>query len=116
MSEKFRPKRQEGFGQSPGSLFAGDPVSGNEPGGSVIVSHGPYMEHLPVGRMTIGDIRSRFSDRLDIDPLSHAVLDGHEADEDTVVRGGQLLTFIRQSGEKGSLPVPAGRSRDGEST
>lgn len=101
MAEKLKSRQRERFGKTPGGLFAGDPVEEDGSGGTVMVSHGPYMEHLPVGNMTIRDIRSRFCDRLDIDPLSRAVLDGHETDENTVVQVGQLLTFVRKAGEKG---------------
>jgi hypothetical protein len=56
--------------------------------------------------MTVRQIRERFGDRLDIDPQSQAILDGNEVNETTVVRTGQLLTFVRKAGEKG---VPASR-------
>ena len=68
---------------------------------AVTVCHGPYAEELPVGNMSVGAIRERFSDRLDIDPESQAIVDGNEVDENTVVRAGQLLTFVRKAGEKG---------------
>ena len=71
--------------------------------GTVMVSHGPYMERLPVGNMTVSEIRMRFSDRLDIDPQSQAVLDGQEVAEDTRVTIGQALAFVRKAGEKGTL-------------
>jgi len=69
--------------------------------GRVTVCHGPYCEDLPVGGLTVGSVRERFRDRLDIDPASQAVLDGREVTDGTVVRQGQLLTFIRRAGEKG---------------
>ena len=68
---------------------------------TVTVCHGPYLEELPVGNMSVGVIRERFGDRLDIDPESQAVVDGHEVGENTIVRTGQLLTFVRKAGEKG---------------
>jgi len=67
----------------------------------VTVCHGPYSETLPVAEMTVGAIRARFSDRLDIDPESTAIVDGHEVGEGTTVGAGQCLTFIRKAGEKG---------------
>jgi hypothetical protein len=51
--------------------------------------------------MTVQQIRERFGDRLDIDPQSQAIVDGNEVNESTVVRAGQLLTFVRKAGEKG---------------
>ncbi|MBT8439386.1 MAG: hypothetical protein KJO91_06625 [Gammaproteobacteria bacterium] len=68
---------------------------------TVTVSHGPYLERLPVANMSVGDIRERFSDRLDIDPLSLAVVDGQEVDANTIVKVGQHITFVRKAGEKG---------------
>jgi hypothetical protein len=61
------------------------------------------MERLPVGNMTVSEIRMRFGDRLDIDPLSQAVLNGQEVDENTRVTIGQALAFVRKAGEQGSL-------------
>jgi hypothetical protein len=59
------------------------------------------MERLPVGNLTVSEIRMRFGDRLDIDPQSQAVLDGQEVDESTRVTIGQALAFVRKAGEKG---------------
>jgi hypothetical protein len=66
-----------------------------------IVCHGPYSEELPVADMSIQAIRDRFGDRFDIDPESQAIIDGREVEETTLVRPGQLLTFVRKAGEKG---------------
>ena len=70
----------------------------------VTVTHGPYAERLPVGEMTVREIRSRYQDRLDIDPDSQAVVDGREVGDDVVVRGGEMLMFVRKAGEKGVAP------------
>jgi hypothetical protein len=67
----------------------------------VSVSSGPYGEYLPVGNMTVAEIRRRFSDRLDLAPDSQAVLNGHDVSDDIVVRPGQSLRFTRRAGEKG---------------
>ena len=68
---------------------------------TAMVSHGPYAEALPVGGMTVLEIRRRFGDRLDIDPESIPIIDGEQATEDTVVSEGQSLIFTRRAGEKG---------------
>ncbi len=68
---------------------------------TAMVSHGPYAEALPVGGMTVLEIRRRFGDRLDIDPESIPIIDGEQATEDTVVGEGQSLIFTRRAGEKG---------------
>ena len=70
----------------------------------VNVSSGPYAESLPVGNMTVGEIRRRFRDRFDLDPHSQAVLDGHDVGDDVLVRPGQALMFSRRAGEKGQAP------------
>lgn len=89
------------LGGSLGSLFA-EP---HEPAGLVTVAVGPYVERLPIGNSTVGEIRNRFRQRFDIDPRSMAVVDGHEVGNDTVVRTGQVLMFVHQSGEKGVSKV-----------
>ena len=66
-----------------------------------MVACGPYAEQLPVARMTVGEIRARFRDRLDIDSRAVAVLDGQDVNDQTVVRAGQVLSFVQRSGEKG---------------
>ncbi|MBM4037804.1 MAG: hypothetical protein FJ290_04755 [Planctomycetes bacterium] len=99
MMERTRPPREGGSG-SPSIL--GSPFGPRaDQGGPVNVSHFPYTESLPVGGMSVAQIRSRFRDRFDIDPTSQAVLDGDEVGDDTVVRAGQSLAFIRRAGEKG---------------
>lgn len=70
-------------------------------GGLVTVLHAPYTEQLPVGEMSVQSIRDRFRDRLDIHPDAVAFVDGHQADDDTIVHEGQRLMFMRPSGEKG---------------
>ena len=98
MSEQFK-RRQEQASAVPsvlGDVFAPRPETP-----MVSVSHGPYLEELPVANMTVSQIREHFGDRLDIDPQSQAVVDGQEVDDSTVVSNGQLLTFVRKAGEKG---------------
>jgi len=67
----------------------------------VTVSHWPYCERLPVGDMTVSEIRRRYADRFDIDPQSVATVDGRESDGETIVTAGQTLMFVRRAGEKG---------------
>lgn len=87
-----------GFG-GPRSNLLDDP---DAPAGLATVTSGPYAEQLPVSNLTVREVRARFSDRLDIDPASQATLDGHEVSEDTVVRAGQVLSFLHRAGEKGA--------------
>lgn len=99
MQEIIRNERESG-GSGPGGLgdiFARDAV------GLVTVHHGLHTEQLPVANLTVGQIRSRFRDRLDIDPRSRAQIDGQDVSDDVVVRAGQMVMFVRQAGEKGDV-------------
>lgn len=100
MTEQIRRRRPEA--EPTGAGGADDPFAGQvEPDRTVTVSHGPYLERLPVANMSVHQIRVRFGDRLDIDPQSQAVIDGQEADENTIAQVGQHITFVRKAGEKG---------------
>ena len=90
-----------------GDLFADGGVQA-----PVTVCHGTFSEQLPVGGETVSEIRAAYADRFHLDPLSQAVVDGDEVDDDTVVEAGQLLLFVRPGGEKG-LGAPAARSAGG---
>ena len=81
-----------------GGLFDDMPEA---PVGMVEVAHGTYSERLPAANMTVGEVRARFGDRLDIHPNAQARLDGHPVSDDTTLRAGQLVNFVRPSGEKG---------------
>jgi len=103
MQEQIR-RRREAHSSGPqgqDDLFADD---ASVPA-LVTINHGPYTEQLPVANMTVGEIRTRFRDRFDIDPHSQALLDGQEVGDDTIVRPGQLLMFSRKAGEKGAVAV-----------
>ena len=82
-----------------GSIFAEDE---DESGAQVTVVSGHNGEQLPVGNMSVREIRARFRDRFDLDPRSQAVVDGNDVGEDTVVRAGQVLVFTHRAGEKGT--------------
>ena len=82
----------------------------DDSGGLVQVGTGLYSERLPVGGMTIEDVRERFADLLDIDPGAHPVIDGQlVTDESTRVEPGQQLAFVRHAGEKGRRSAVVGR-------
>jgi hypothetical protein len=97
MAERKHTENERGAGgpSSSGDSFGGDDTR------LVTVSHGPYAERLPAGEMTVREIRARYRDRLDIDPDSQAVVDGREVSENVVVRGGEMVMFVRKAGEKG---------------
>lgn len=97
--QRTRPRRELfGSGGGLGSIF-GDAT---DQGQMVTVHHGLHTENLPVAGMTVAEIRRRFADRLDLDPRSTAQIDGRDVGNDTVVRSGQMIFFMRNSGEKGS--------------
>jgi hypothetical protein len=99
MPEQVRRQSDETWGGGPGldDLF-------DAPGTCVPVTvcSGLYVEQLPVGNMSVGEVRARYADRFDIDPASQAVLDGRDVDDQTVIKPGQRLTFVRRAGEKGT--------------
>jgi hypothetical protein len=55
--------------------------------------------------MNVSEVRRRFQDRLDIHPEAIALLDGNPVDDTTRVGAGQMLMFVRPSGEKGGAPA-----------
>lgn len=97
MNERIRPQTQRQTGGGGAGLFDN---SGSSPA-LVTVSSGPFLEQLPVGNFSVGEIRRRFADRFDIDPQAQAVLNGQAVDDQVVVQPGQALMFTRRAGEKG---------------
>ena len=69
--------------------------------GRVDVIHGVYAHSLPLAGMTIRQARAELTDRMNIGPEAVAVIDGAEADEEEVLREGQVLNFVTPAGEKG---------------
>jgi hypothetical protein len=69
--------------------------------GRVDVIHGVYAHSLPLAGMTVRQARTELEERMNIDPESLAVVDGLEAEEDSVLREGQVLNFLTPAGEKG---------------
>lgn len=98
MQEVIRTRQIEQPGPAGlGSIFD---ARGASPGIATVQS-GAHVEPLPVGGMTVGEVRRRFRDRFDIASTSQATLDGQDVSDNTVVRAGQRLAFIRPAGEKG---------------
>jgi hypothetical protein len=98
MLETTQLRHREDFEPGPGS----DVFDHCTTGGLVTVNHGLHTEQLPVGNMTVGEIRARYADRFDIDPLSQGQIDGRNVADSTVVQPGQMLMFVRYAGEKGT--------------
>jgi hypothetical protein len=98
MQEKKRQKLAQPSDSSGNDFFD---APGDGVGGPVEVTHGAYTERLPAGEMTVAQLRARFADRLDIHPQATALIDGNAAGDDTRVHTGQVVMFVRPSGEKG---------------
>jgi hypothetical protein len=87
----------------------GGPALGQDPFGDgfaagerhVEVIHGVYSHSLPLVGMTVAQARDELTDRMNIDPDAVSVVDGQEVDENTVLQEGQVLNFVKRSGEKG---------------
>lgn len=69
--------------------------------GRVDVIHGVYAHSLPLAGLTIRQARSELQERMNIATDAVAVVDGTEANEDTILREGQVLNFVKPAGEKG---------------
>ena len=66
----------------------------------VEVSHGVHAG-VAQADQTVGEIRRRMRDSLALHGETLAFLDGHQVDNNTCVRAGQKLTFMRKPGEMG---------------
>jgi hypothetical protein len=69
--------------------------------GRVDVIHGVYAHSMPLAGMAVRLARAELEERMNIDPDSLAVVDGVEVSEDTILREGQVLNFVKHAGEKG---------------
>jgi hypothetical protein len=98
MSEKLRQNPLGG----PAALEEEEPAGA--PQGDVAVVHGVYAHSFPLAGVRVRDARGQLSERMNIDPDAVAVVDGVEADEDTLLTEGQVLTFVKHAGEKGQEP------------
>jgi hypothetical protein len=62
---------------------------------------GLYALELLADGKTVGEWRRELSSRLAIPRDAAAVIDGWEVEESVVPLAGQVLTFVRRSGEMG---------------
>lgn len=98
MKEKNKPNKEEA---KQAGAFGGPFDGGSAADTSIEVTSGVYKEKLPIAGLTIGAVRTKFKDRLDLDANATAIIDGNEVDDDRVIGVGESLTFIHKSGEKG---------------
>lgn len=99
MKEKIK-KEEKQAGAGGGSIF--DSVPPLQESKECNVSSGPYSESLPVAGMPVGEIRKKFSDRFDIDEKAQAIINGIPSGEETILKAGESLMFVRHAGEKGA--------------
>lgn len=97
MTERIR---QHSFGGP--VAFADDEPSAAAPAGDVSVVHGVYAHSYPLAGLRVRDARNHLEERMNIDPDAVAIVNGNEAGEDTMLAEGQVLTFIKHAGEKGT--------------
>lgn len=98
MKEKKKPSKEEA---KQAGAFGGPFDEGTADSTSIEVTAGVYKEKLPIAGLTIGAVRTKFKDRLDLNDTATAIIDGNEVDNDRVIGVGEALTFIHKSGEKG---------------
>ena len=88
--------------QGPGPAGLGDVFGGsNGDRANATVSSGLHVEQLPVAGMSVGAVRQRFASRLNIGTDALGYINGNPVEEDTNVGEGEVLSFMRASGEKG---------------
>jgi hypothetical protein len=62
------------------------------------------VNQLPTDRvvnLSIGDIRRKYRDQLNIPQGARAVLNGRQSGDDVQVKDGDELEFVKETGEKG---------------
>jgi hypothetical protein len=91
--------RQQGLAAGPDPFS--DEFTAAATTGRVEVIHGVYAHSLPLAGMTVRQARSELEERMNIAPDALAVVDGAETNENTVLREGQVLNFVKPAGEKG---------------
>jgi hypothetical protein len=99
MIERIRSQSRESVerhGSGPAPAGA-DPLANL----AYVISPGGRRESLPVAGMTVGEIRRRLADRLNIDPSAQAMIGARDVAADVVLQAGENLFFRRAAGEKG---------------
>lgn len=71
-----------------------------DPVRSVEVVHGPYSGYVQPN-LSVAQVRAGLATRLNLPPEVQAVVDGELVGDETVLRDGQRLHFVREAGEKG---------------
>lgn len=69
--------------------------------GFVTVISGVYAQIYPLAGLSIREVRRRLTERMRILAKAVAIVDGKQADEETLLTGGEVLTFVRLAAEIG---------------
>lgn len=101
MNERHHHPVERGPAAGPG---AGDTLGAPLSDSLVALTAGPYGGQLPLAGRSVGEVRRRYGDRYDIGPQMQAYVDSAPVPDDTILRAGQVLTFMHLSGEKGGAP------------
>ena len=70
--------------------------------GTVQVTWGALIDDLEVAGMTVGEVQTLLQAAYNLAPGVQIIVNGDEADEDTVLGTGDALEFVRAAGEKGA--------------
>lgn len=98
---KEKAQKQKADKQTDGGAFGGPFDQQPGPANVATVKSGQYLEQLPVGGMTVKEVRSKYSSQMNIHGNAVSIINKKQVDDNTVVEEGQVLTFIHKSGEKG---------------
>lgn len=76
-------------------------MSGDTKQGLVDIVHGVFAHSLPLAGETVAWTRAELAGRMGIDADAVAFVDGKPVDEATVLAAGQVLNFVKHTGEMG---------------
>jgi hypothetical protein len=85
------------FGATP------DAGAAEEEDGAVEIIWGANMDSVDVAGMTVAEVRAHLAGAYNIAPEATVHVNGVEAGEDTRLRAGDCLEFVRAAGEKGGV-------------
>lgn len=74
-------------------------------GSDVHIEYGASEMDLPLVDYQVGDVRNAVQTTMNVDPQAKAYVNGQEVEGDYVLKAGDRLEFMRQSGSKGSQEV-----------
>ncbi|HEY4719997.1 MAG TPA: hypothetical protein VFF51_06920 [Candidatus Methylomirabilis sp.] len=76
---------------------------------TVRVIYGVHSLDVNIAGRSVTEVRTTLRQALNIAPQAVAIVDGREILESHVLQPGEVLEFVRLAGEKGTIPLQAGR-------